>query len=157
MRSIYRSIIGIVLLFQASGCATSDIDSTAITFPHIVGTLSPLQLELASVGSVLQYQVVCQSAGPYRAVSVEFHTANSDGGAGQGVGLPVNPEDVVQLFQNCMIATVVTEGTLPPLNGIKVGDTIEVTFKVTPANGGEQTITRSYIKGEDRALHSSNP
>jgi hypothetical protein len=148
MRRIIGSIIILVPLLQISGCGPANVDQAALTFPHTVGILPPLQLVLVANGPDLRYRVVCLSNGQYQSVNVEFHTANSDGGSARG--------GPIESLPTCTPGTIVIEDMPLPTMKMNVGDTIEITFSMIAPNGREQKITRSYVKGEDGALHSSD-
>jgi hypothetical protein len=156
MKQVVAMIVGVVLLLQLSACGPTNVDQAALTFPHVVGTLPPVQLVLVADGPNVGYHVVCSSNGQYQSVNVEFHTANSDGGTGQGMAGRATPQGIVVQLATCTTGTIVNEGTLPPIGNMKIGDTIEISFNVTASNGGEQKLARAYVKGEDGALHSSD-
>ena len=145
MKHLLCNIGAVVLFYVLSGCSSAQVAQTPVTFPHVVGTVSPLQLVLVADGPVIQYQIMCVDNGQYRDVSVEFHSTNRDGGSGQG-----GPPDALA---TCTAGTTVLENV--PLPTIGAGDTIDVTFKVTAPNGRPQQITRSLSKGADGTFRSN--
>lgn len=149
MKTIIRSIIVVILLLQVPACGTQHVDQTALAFPHVVGTLPPLQVVLIVDGSDLIYRVVCLSNSQYQSVDVRFNTPNADGGTGQGKAGLVTPQGIVTQLATCTTGMIVTEDSLPSLMDMEMGSRIEITFKVVTSNGSEQQITRSYIKSED--------
>ncbi len=96
MQHFICNIATIGLFCLLSGCSSAQVAQTPVTFPHVVGTISPLQL---------------------------------------------------------VLVTVIENRPLPTSG---VGNTIDVTFKITASNGRLQQITHSFSKDENGTFRSSD-